>query len=157
MNNRLLATLIAGFVVSGCSGEKADGSAPAAARAPAEAGADAVAAVLQSAGTPIAKLGFALVVRPVVGAQSELRLDLSSLAAVPVLEIRAEAQNITLDPATALASVAIGAGQTVSHQVRLTPQREGLTEITVRLRADPGSTETVYLIPVLVAATAAGG
>jgi hypothetical protein len=76
---------------------------------------------------------------------------------VPDLQVRAESASITIDPATAVASVSIAAGKTVSHQVRLTPQREGLAEVTVRLRAGADGAETVYVIPVLVAATATSG
>ncbi len=48
-------------------------------------------------------------------------------------------------------------GNTASHVVKLTPQREGLTAVTVRLRGGADSPETVYVIPVLVSATASGG
>jgi hypothetical protein len=157
MNNGLLAMLVVGGLVAGCSGEKAGGSAPTEAKAPAAAGVEAVAAVLQSDGTPVAKLAFVVVTRPVVGAQSDLRLDFSAAAVVPDLQVRAESASITIDPATAVASVSIAAGKTVSHQVRLTPQREGLAEVTVRLRAGADGAETVYVIPVLVAATATSG
>ena len=70
MNKRLLAMLVMGFVISGCSGEKAGVSAASAAKAPAAAGAEAVAAVLQSEGTPAAKLAFVLPARPVIGART---------------------------------------------------------------------------------------
>jgi hypothetical protein len=115
-----------------------------------------VPAVLQSEGTPVANLAFVVLTRPVVGVQSELRLDFTAAAAVPALQVRAEAMSITIDPATAQTSVLIEAGKTVSHQLKITPQREGLTEITVHLRAGADSTETVYVVPVLVAAMAAG-
>jgi hypothetical protein len=157
MNNRLPAMLVVGCLVAACSGEKAGDSATTAAKAPAAAGVEAVAAVLQSEGAPAAKLAFVVVTRPVVGAQSDLRLDFSAAAVVPDLQVRVESASITVDPATAVANVSIAAGKTVSHQVRFTPQREGLAEITVRLRAGAGGTETVYVIPVLVAATATSG
>jgi hypothetical protein len=157
MNNRLLSMLVVALAASGCSGEKASGDAPTAVKAPVAAGADAVAAVLQSGGTPIAKLGFVVVTRPMVGAQSDLRLDLSSVAPVPELQVHSEGEAITIDPATAKASVSLESGKTASHTVRLTPQREGLTRVTVRLRSGADSAETVYDIPVLVGAAASGG
>lgn len=156
MNNRMLVTLLVALAASGCSGEKAGGDAPASIKAPAAAGADASVAVLQSGGTPVATLGFVVVTRPTVGAQSDLRLELSAVSAVPELQVHAEAEAITIDPATAKASVSLEAGKTVSHVVRLTPQREGLTRVTVRLRSTADGTESVYDIPVLVGAAAGG-
>ncbi|MEO8315373.1 MAG: hypothetical protein ABI645_11315 [Pseudomonadota bacterium] len=154
MNNRLLPILLVALVASGCSREKAEGGASAA-KAPTAAPAEAVAAVLQSGGTPIAKLGFIVVTRPVVGAQSELRLEILAAAAVPALQVRIEADALTIDPSTAQVSVSLEAGKTLSHQVKFTPQREGLTEVTVRLKSEEDS-ETVYVIPVEVAATTGG-
>jgi hypothetical protein len=156
MNNRLLAMMVVVFAASGCSGDKAGGAAPSMARAPAAAAEEAVAAVLQSGGAPVAKLGFVVVARPVVGAQSDLRLELSTVAAIPALQIHVQADSFAIDPATAQAQVAIDEGKTASHLVKLTPQRAGLAEVTVRLRG-ADSAETVYVIPVLVAASAGGG
>jgi hypothetical protein len=157
MNYRLLSLLVVVLAAAGCSGEKADGDAPAAVKAPVAAVAEAVAAVLQSGGTPVAKLGFVVVTKPMVGAQSDLRLELSALAAVPALQVLTEGEAINIDPATAQASVSLEAGKTASHTVRLTPQREGLSRVTVRLRSATDSAETVYDIPVLVGAAATGG
>jgi hypothetical protein len=156
MNNRLLITLVAVLAASGCSGDKAGGAAPAAVKAPSAAGADASAAVLQSGDPPVAKLGFVVVTKPMVGAQSDLRLDLSAVAAVPDLQVNTDASDITIDPATAKTGVSLEAGKTVSHVVRLTPQREGLTRVTVRLRSAADGTESVYDIPVLVVAATGG-
>jgi hypothetical protein len=156
MNNRLSITLVAVLAVSGCSGEKAGGDAPAPVKAPAAAGVDASTAVLQSGEPPVARLGFVVVTKPVVGVQSDLRLDLSSVAAVPELQVHTEAEAIAIDPATAKAGVSLEAGKTVSHVVRLTPQREGLTRVTVRLRSAADGAESVYDIPVLVAAAPGG-
>jgi hypothetical protein len=156
INTRMLAVLVAGVSVAGCSGEKAGDAAPAVNKAPVVQGADAVAAVLQSSGTPLAKLGFVVATRPVAGMPLELRLDLSSASGVPAVQVRVEAQSFAIDPATAQVSVAVEAGRTVSHHVNLTPQKEGLAEVTVRLRS-ADSAETVYAIPVLVAAAATSG
>ena len=156
MINRLLTMLVVGVVASGCTGEKAEVGASAAAKPPAAPAAEATAAVLQSDGTPVAKLEFVLSARPVVGAPLEMRLDYSATTAIHVLQVRTEATSLAIDPAGAQASVALEAGKTSSHQIRFTPQREGLAEITVRLRALPDGAETVYVIPVLVAAAAGG-
>jgi hypothetical protein len=161
MNNRLVAVLVVVLAVAGCGKNKQADNAAAAgamARAPVAAGADAVAAVLQTPGTPVAKLGFVVVTRPVLGAQSGLRLDVTS--AVPAaLLASAEGDGVVIDAATARTSLAfVTGGSTVSHELKLTPQREGLAEVTVRLRStEPDSVETVYVVPVLVARAAAGG
>jgi hypothetical protein len=155
MNKRLLGVLIAVLAVAGCSkGSSDDTSSQIKTKAPVVAAAEAVAAVLVS-GPPVAKLGFVLAAKPVVGVQVDLRLDLTATEAVPALQLRAEADGITIDPATAQIGLAIEAGKTASHQLSLTPDKEGLNELTVRYRTAPDSAETVYSIPVLVAA--AGG
>jgi hypothetical protein len=154
MDNRLSGLLVVVLAVAGCSGEKVSSNAPSAAKAPAAAGAEAAAAVLQSVGTPIAKLGFVVVTKPMVQTQSDLRLDLSAVEVVPELQVITEGEAIAIDPATAKASVSLEAGKTASHVVRLTPQREGLTRVVVRLRSGAGIAETVYDIPVLVSAAA---
>jgi len=60
--------------------------------------------------------------------------------------------------ASAQASLALAeAGTVVSYQLTFTPQRAGLAQILVRLRnADAAGVETVYAIPLLVAAAPAG-
>ncbi len=102
MNIRLVAVLaVVVLVVAGCgSKEKAEGAAGAdtGVRAKQAAGAEAVAAVLQSTGTPVAKLGFVVVAAPVVGLQSALRLDISAAAPVPALLVSAEGDGVTIDP-----------------------------------------------------------
>ncbi|MEO6079941.1 MAG: hypothetical protein ABIQ86_09210 [Steroidobacteraceae bacterium] len=161
MNKRLVAVLVAVFVVAGCSrSEKTDGAAgtQAMARAPIAPGADAVAAALQSPGTPIAKLGFVVTSRPVVGAQSGLRLDISG-AAPGTLLVTTEGDGVEIDPAMARVGLAVTtADATVSHALQFTPQRDGILEVTVRLHGGAAdSPETIYVIPVLVAKAAVGG
>ncbi len=160
MNNRLVAMLVVAFVAAGCSrGEQEEAAADTpAARAPVAPGADVVAAVLQSSGMPVARLGFVMAAKPVVGVRSGLRLDVSAAAQVPILLLQTEAEGLAIDPATAQASLVIGEGRAASHELGFTPHREGLTEITVRLRSgEEGGTEAVYVIPVLVEKPAAGG
>jgi PBP1b-binding outer membrane lipoprotein LpoB len=155
MNKRLLAVLVVTLMASGCSREKAEGGAASITKTSTPAGSEPVAAVLQSTGTPVAKLGFVLVTQPVVGRQSELRLDLSSATTIGALQVRTESESFNIDSTTAQASVKVEAGQTATHDVKLIPKSAGLTQVTVRLQSDDGS-EAVYAIPVLVAATAAG-
>lgn len=159
MNQRLIAMLVAANLLAGCgSSDQAGASATQGGATPkTAAGADAVAAVLQSAGTPVAKLGFALSAVPAVGAAVEMRLDVSA-AAPTVLQLVAEGDGLVVDAATARTRVSVPAdGARVSHSLKVTPQREGLSELTVRLSdGSAGNAETVYVIPVLVpqAATA---
>jgi hypothetical protein len=159
MNNRLVAMLVVAQVVAGCGrNEQADNAAgtQAAARATATAGADVVAAVLQSPGTPVAKLGFVVTTSPAVGAPSSLRLEISAPAPVPNLQFTAEGEGMAIDPATARVGFALAtAGAVATHELRFTPQRDGLTEVTVRLRNEAGE-ETTYVIPLLVAKAAGG-
>lgn len=160
MNNRLVAMLVVACVVAGCSRGEPEGSADGApsSRAPAAPGADVVAAVLQSTGTPVAKLGYVLPAIPVVGARASLRLYISAAVPVAGLILQSESTGLVLDPATMNASLALEAGTVVSHELGFTPQNEGLTELTVRLRStEEGSAEAVYVIPVLVDKPAAGG
>lgn len=160
MNNRLVAMLVVAFVVGGCSRGEQEGAATdaPAARAPAAPGADVVAAVLQSTGTPVARLSFVIAAKPVLGVRSGLRLDFSAAAQASALLLQVAAEGLTIDPATAEASLTLVDGEVVSHELGFTPQREGLSEITVRLRSgEEGGAEAVYVIPVLVEKPAAGG
>jgi hypothetical protein len=70
---------------------------------------------------------------------------------MPEIGIEVLSDSVTIDPATSRATVAIEALGKASHLVRITPQREGLTDITVRLTAGAQGTAAVYSIPVLVA------
>lgn len=152
MNKLSLVMLVAALGMAGCSeNPSGDASGPAKNKAPAAATAEAVAAVLLS-GPPVAKLGFVLDAKPVVGTATALRLDFTSTEAVPALQVRAEADGVMIDVATAQIGLAIEAGKTATHQLTVTPGKEGLAEITVRLRTAPDSAETVYSIPLLVAA-----
>jgi hypothetical protein len=153
MNMSSRIVLIAVLAMAGCSKSPSDAaSSQINTKAPVAAATEAVAAVLVS-GPPTAKLGFVLAAKPVVGASVELRLDFSAVEAVPALQLRAEAEAATIDPATAQIGLAIEAGKTASHQLRLTPGQEGFTEVTIRFRTAPDGAETVYSIPLLVVAS----
>jgi hypothetical protein len=153
MKIRYVAPLFMLAAVAGCGdSEKIDAGTQSAARAPAAAAAGAVAAVLQSSGAPLAKLGFVVLAVPVNGTQSGLRLELSASEPVPTLQLSVEGDGVTVDAATSRMSFALAtAGATAHHEVRFVPQREGLAQVTVRLRQTADGPETVYAIPVLVA------
>jgi hypothetical protein len=159
MNNRLVSMLVAVLVVTGCSsGDQAGGAAgPKAASKAATAGVEAVTAVLQSAGAPVAKVDFVVVTRPVVGAQTVLQLNISAPAPVSNLQLVAEGDGVLVDPASAKAGFVLLADKMSHHDLRFTSQREGLGQVTVRLSGGPDAAETVYAIPVLVAAAGTGG
>ena len=159
MKTRLVAMAV--LALAGCGRSDAPDKAAAAgnaSRAPVVAAEEAVAAVLQSAGKPIARVGFLLGSKPLLGASSTLRLDIAADEPVPALLLAAEGEAIAIEPATAQASLALAeAGTVVSYQLTFTPQRAGLAQILVRLRnADAAGVETVYAIPLLVAAAPAG-
>ncbi|MEO6186053.1 MAG: hypothetical protein ABIP38_05705 [Steroidobacteraceae bacterium] len=132
-------------------------TAKTAAKAP-PATVDAVAAVLQSTGTPVARMNFMLPAKPLVGAPAKMRLDVSAAEAASLL-ITVEADGLAIDPDSARGSLVLTGGGTVtSRELLFTAEREGLLEIVVRLRkAETDSIDTVYAIPVLIGPAASGG
>jgi hypothetical protein len=130
------------------------GSAPAAA-APAtgSTGSDAVQAVLQTQGTPVAKLQFVLPSRPVAGTPFPLQLHVTAPAPVPELQLAAESSSLAIEPATATLALETP-DVAVVHQVMLNAAEPGLVDLLVRLKA-ADAPEAVYAVPVLVAAAAA--
>lgn len=118
----------------------------------ARGGGDAVQAVLQSQGTPLARLQFVLDSRPVAGKPFSLQLHFSAPAPVPELQWAAESSGLIIAPDSA--TLAIAAADTpVVQQVIVTAPREGLVDMQVRLKGADAA-ETVYAVPVLVAAAA---
>jgi hypothetical protein len=115
-------------------------------------GDDTVTAVLQSQGKPAVALRFLLEGRPVPGAASSLRLDLSSSEPDQQLALRVHGEGLEVDAATGTATVTLAeAGKVVSHTLSFTPTAAGLTELVVRIQPPgEGATEIVYAIPVLV-------
>jgi hypothetical protein len=157
MNIRHVAVLAVVLAVAGCGSKEKAESAAGDVRAKQAAAPEAVVAVLQSTGVPpVAKMGFVLLAAPVVGSQSALRLEVSSAVPVPALQVSVEGSDITVDPATAHATLAVEADKTATHELRFTPQREGLADVTVRLRAGTDGAETVYSVPVMAAKPATG-
>jgi hypothetical protein len=110
---------------------------------------DAVAAVLQSPGAPAVSLAFVVGARPVVGKPFALKLLVSAAEPVPALELAIESADLIVSPATGVLALA-SAGTAAEHELVATPRQEGISSLTVRLRASPDATESVYVVPVLV-------
>lgn len=151
----ITATLLLALAGCGSNGDEPAASAPGTANdAPAtdaagRNGDDSVAAVLQSQGTPLATLRFTVTERPVAG--QAFGLQLAATAAQPGdLMLRVESTDLVATPETA--ELALEAAQPVTRDFTLTATTAGLAELTVRLSGEAGRPETVYAIPVLVAA-----
>lgn len=156
MRSALVAVVV--LVLAGCDGGAsgdADGAGTgAAAPAVAAAGAEAVNAVLQTPGTPVARLQFVIETRPTVGQSFKVQLLANSPEAVPTLQLVSESAELTLEnPSTLLVLESSDASAT--HELTAVASQEGLAEIIVKLRGDPAGPEAVYSIPVLVVAPAA--
>lgn len=118
--------------------------------------AEAVAAVLQSAGTPLARLQFVIGERPVAGVAFPINLLATAAAGAEPATVRLTAESDGLILQEASAVLALGAaGDPATHAVTARAAGEGLYEVTVRLVVDADLPATVYVIPVLVAAAAA--
>lgn len=153
MRNGLVALLALVLVACGSKTEE-EGAAQRAAAASAQvAGSDEVAAVLESAGTPVARVRFVIESRPVAGRSFNVKVVVSSPVPVPQLLVNVGAKDLTVEPSTLMLVLgeASGGGENVnSHTFVVTAQQEGLTELAVRLTTAPEVPETVYIIPVLV-------
>jgi hypothetical protein len=153
-----LATLL---VACDRSGKPDDAAAPekppaasgSAAPRPAASGGESTAAVQQSPGKPLVTLAFVIEERPVVGHSFALKLLVSADAPLPALQLAVESDTLVAAPATGQLVIE-NAATPVPHDLVVTPQNEGLVELIVRFRADE-QPETVYAVPVLVAAPAA--
>lgn len=155
----MLSAAVLGAMLAACGGEPKQGASEApgtANRAGAAQGDDAVAAVLQSTGAPVAQLRFLLESRPEPGVPFLLRLVVS--AATPIPELSVSVESATLEVADAAATLSLTEPDAaVMHEAVLTAGEEGLAEVIVRLRADAQAADTVYAIPVLIAKPAAAG
>jgi hypothetical protein len=143
--------------------DEAPGTGPAASASPTASAAgaedsadpDAVPAVLQSQGAPVAGLSFVIESRPVIGKPFAVRLLATAEQPLPALLVSVESSSLIVSPASGVLSIA-GAGDPASHELAVTAQQAGLAEITVRLRGEgEDAVETAYAIPVLVSAAAA--
>lgn len=156
--------LVAGFALalaacgSGGSDEQQQAAGAASAQRAAAAGDEAVAAVLQSTGAPVARLSFVIESRPEPGKPFRVRLVVTAAEAVPALQLGADSTSLAVSAASAPTVLALAqAGEPVTHALELTAAQEGLSELFVRLRRSAEEAETVYVIPVLVGKPAAAG
>ncbi len=157
---RFLLVAMMALVLAACGGEAPDKAAakkPAAGVAmPVFGGDDAVAAVRESAGTPVVQLRFVIASRPVAGQPFRLQLVASAPVAIPQLSIKMESATLRIDPVAAVLALGESGGDAAhqysgSHDFTVLAAQEGLTAVTVHLLTDADMPETVYVIPVLVA------
>jgi hypothetical protein len=118
-------------------------------------GSDAVKAVLQSPGTPVASLEFVLDARPVAGKPFALQLRVAAAQPLPALQLVAESSSLIVAPASATL-VLETANAPATQDMVVTAPKPGLADLMVRLKSGDAP-ETVYAVPVLVAAPAAAG
>jgi hypothetical protein len=118
------------------------------------AGSDETAAVLESRGTPLAKVRFVVESRPVVGRPFNVKVVVASATPVPQLLVKVTGTNLAVEPASVMLVLGdpVGAGteSSNSHTFAVTAEQEGLTELAVHLTTTPDVPETLYLIPLLV-------
>jgi hypothetical protein len=111
----------------------------------------AVAGVLESTGPAVASLWFEVVERPVAGQPFTLKLQLSAAQPLPSLEVAVGSEGLKITPERA--SLALAEASTpVSHELTVTAPEAGLFDLRVRLVAGEQGAESLYAIPVLVAA-----
>jgi glucose/arabinose dehydrogenase len=155
---RIAVVAMLALVLAAC-GSKTENEAAAQKRA-ATASAQApdseeVAAVLESTGTPLAKVSFVIESRPVVGRAFNVKVIVSSTTPVPQMLVAIKAGELVVEPASVmlvLGEAASGGGEKVNSQTFLvTAPKEGLAELGVRLTTDADTPETLYIIPILVA------
>lgn len=154
MRTGVLAVLMV-LGMAACGEQPADVAQPTgggtrAAAAGGDPAADAVAAVLQSKGPPVARLQFLLGARPTAGTAFAVQLLVSAATPMPALQLNAESAAMTVTPTSTTLTLPT-ADEVVSHELTVTAADPGLTELTVRLKSDAAAVETVYVIPVLVA------
>jgi hypothetical protein len=153
MKNGLVAMLA--LVLAGCGSKTEEGAARRAAAASAQvAGNDEVAAVLESAGSPVAKVHFVIDSLPVAGRPFKVKVVVASATPVPQLLVKVAGTDLAVEPSTVMLVLGepAGGGSEISNSqtFSVTAAQEGLTELAVRLTTTPDVPETVYLIPVLV-------
>lgn len=154
MRNALVAMLALALAACGSKTEE-EGAAQRAAAASAQvAGSDEVAAVLESRGTPVAKVRFVVESRPVAGRAFNVKVVVSSPTPVPQLLVKVDGAELTVEPSTVMLvlgeSGGAGSENANSHTFAVTAQQEGLIELAVHLTTVPEVPETLYIIPVLV-------
>ena len=153
MKNGLVAMLA--LVLAGCGSKTEEGAAQRAAVASAQVAVnDEVAAVLESAGSPVAKVRFVIDSLPVAGRSFKVKVVVASATPVPQLLVKVAGTDMTVEPSTVMLVLGepAGGGSEISnsHTFSVTAAQEGLTELAVHLTTAPEAPETVYRIPVLV-------
>jgi hypothetical protein len=149
------------LVLAGCGRKDAQqAAAPAGSAAPsasvaAGSGLDqnAVAAVLQSPGAPVAALSFLIESRPVVDKPFALKLLATAAQPLPALQLGVESASLIVSPANGVLAIE-DAGKPVSYELVVTAPAAGLTQLTVSLKGEELPV-TEYAIPVLVSEAAA--
>lgn len=154
MRNALVAMLALALAACGSKTEE-EGAAQRAAAASAQvAGSDEVAAVLESAGTPVARVRFVIESRPAVGRAFNVKVVVASPTPVPQLLVKVTGTDLVVEPPTVMLvlgeSGGAGSENVNSHTFSVTAQQEGLVELAVHLATAPEIPETVYIVPVLV-------
>lgn len=155
MKGKAAAMLMVAFALPACdrqSGSAApEGATTAAPAASAQrSGGDAVPAVLQSSGSPVARLSFIIDAKPVAGQPFTVKLQASAATSVQELEVLVSAPELIVAPETAKVTIE-KPDAPAFHELIVTAPQPGLTELNVRLKAGAGP-EALYAIPVLVAA-----
>jgi hypothetical protein len=143
MKTHTVAFVAMALALSACGSKSDDDAAggtqaaPTTANGPRGGAGDAVAAVLQSEGTPVARLAFVLETRPVVGQPFSIKLEVTAAQPLPALQLSAESASLILAPASAVLALP-SAEVPVTHELIATSQQEGLAELGVRLKAGEG-------------------
>ena len=155
---RIAPVAMLALVLAACGSKTEDEAAAQKRAASASAqvpGSEEVAAVLDSTGTPLAKVRFVIESRPVVGKTFSLKVIVSSTTPVPQMLMAIKADEFTIEPASVmlvLGEAAGGGSEKVNSQTfSIVAAKEGLAEIAVHLTTDADAPETLYMVPVLVA------
>jgi hypothetical protein len=141
--------------IAGCGREPASsvntGTAATAASSKGPVVEETVAAVQQSPGKAAVALRFLLEGKPAVGAPIRVRLDFTAAHPIAQLTVHAQGAGLVVEDSGAAATLAMHeAGKTVSHEVSVTPQAAGFSQLIVRaLPSDDGAAEIVYAIPLM--------
>jgi len=150
----MMAVLLAGC--GGGSGSTVASNKPAAGKAAPVVRDDAVAAVLESQGSPVGRLSFVIDSRPVMGRPFRVQLIAASSVPLSRLSLSLESDDFAVDAAvTPVALRESGSGTSreyiASQDVTVSARHDGLGELTVHVTGDADAPEGLYVIPVLVA------
>lgn len=154
MRHALVAMLALALAACGSKTEEEGAAQRAAAASALVVGSDEVAAVLESRGTPLAKVRFVVESRPVAGRAFNVKVVVASATPVPQLLLKVSGTDLAVEPSTVMLVLGEPSGTGTeninSHTFAVTAEQEGLAELAVRLTTTPDTPETLYLIPLLV-------